>query len=193
MRILIGVSNFGKIKSAEIDVSNFTIFVGNNNSGKSYMMQLIYGILQSLPEFELPADDYKITENLEMEWGTEWFRNYEKKVNIYLNENKENIVGKIFYKPIPIGKIYLRIIEIDEKIKIRFSERKAPSFVINDTKKKKNDIKEASQIRVDIKRQECITNKTIGDYGAVFFPNAEKEYIKLSVEQLVIRACLASF
>ena len=37
------VKNFGKIEYADISLSNFVVFVGNNNSGKTMMMQLIYG------------------------------------------------------------------------------------------------------------------------------------------------------
>ena len=40
MEFLFGVSDFGKIKHAEITLSNFTLFVGDNNSGKTFMMQL---------------------------------------------------------------------------------------------------------------------------------------------------------
>ena len=48
MKLFVYVKNFGKIREAKIDISNFTIFVGNSNSGKTYMMQLIYGILDRL-------------------------------------------------------------------------------------------------------------------------------------------------
>ncbi|MDE7184408.1 MAG: ATP-binding protein, partial [Lachnospiraceae bacterium] len=39
------VENFGKIKSAEIETAPLTLFVGDNNSGKSYMMTLMYGLI----------------------------------------------------------------------------------------------------------------------------------------------------
>ena len=38
------VKGFGKIKEADIEVSPFTMFTGDNNSGKSYLMTLIWGI-----------------------------------------------------------------------------------------------------------------------------------------------------
>lgn len=38
------VSGYGKIKSAEIEVRPLTLFVGDNNSGKSYLMSLLWGI-----------------------------------------------------------------------------------------------------------------------------------------------------
>jgi predicted ATPase len=39
------VENFAKIKSADIEISPLMFFVGDNNSGKSYLMSLIWGIL----------------------------------------------------------------------------------------------------------------------------------------------------
>ena len=38
------VENYGKIKSAEIEIAPLTLFVGDNNSGKSYLMSLLWGI-----------------------------------------------------------------------------------------------------------------------------------------------------
>lgn len=39
------VKNFGKIEEADVEIAPLTLFVGDNNSGKSYMMTLIYGLL----------------------------------------------------------------------------------------------------------------------------------------------------
>lgn len=38
------VSGYGKIKSAEIEAAPLTLFVGDNNSGKSYLMSLLWAI-----------------------------------------------------------------------------------------------------------------------------------------------------
>lgn len=38
------VENFGRIKSADIKVSPMMIFIGDNNSGKSYLMSLLWGL-----------------------------------------------------------------------------------------------------------------------------------------------------
>lgn len=38
------IEDFGKIKKAEIDISPLTLFVGDNNSGKSYLLSLIWAI-----------------------------------------------------------------------------------------------------------------------------------------------------
>ena len=41
---ILHVKNFGKIRSASIELSPMTLFIGDNNSGKSYLMSLIYGL-----------------------------------------------------------------------------------------------------------------------------------------------------
>ena len=38
------VEDYGKIKSAEIEMAPLTLFVGDNNSGKSYLLALLWGI-----------------------------------------------------------------------------------------------------------------------------------------------------
>ena len=38
------VENFGKIKHAEIELAPMTLFVGDNNSGKSYLLSLVWAI-----------------------------------------------------------------------------------------------------------------------------------------------------
>lgn len=44
MEYRLKIENFGKIKKADIKVAPFTLFVGDNNSGKSYLLSLIWGI-----------------------------------------------------------------------------------------------------------------------------------------------------
>ena len=193
MRILIGVKDFGKIKKAEIDVSNFTIFVGNNNSGKSYIMQLIYGLLQKLPKFELPVEDYEITENLELEWGREWFQNYERKVNVYLSENKEKIVESIFHRPICIGKLYLKIVDIDEEIKIKFSEWKELILIENYAEKNEDYTKEFSNRIVEIELLKSTTKELLNSYSIRYMSDIDDEYVKFYAEQVSVRLILDLF
>lgn len=42
--IRIGVENFGPLTKAEINLKPLTVFVGSNNTGKSYIAQLVYAI-----------------------------------------------------------------------------------------------------------------------------------------------------
>ena len=52
------VTDFGKIESADIQIAPLTFFLGDNNSGKSYMMTLIYGLLET--EFFFDGYDFCI-------------------------------------------------------------------------------------------------------------------------------------
>ena len=38
------VEDYGRIKHAEIEAAPLTLFVGDNNSGKSYLLALLWGI-----------------------------------------------------------------------------------------------------------------------------------------------------
>ncbi|MBW5389958.1 AAA family ATPase, partial [Brachyspira hampsonii] len=60
------VKNFAKIKEAEIELSPFTLFVGDNNSGKSYLMTLIYHLFKYYDKIiDIIFKDEKIVEELE--------------------------------------------------------------------------------------------------------------------------------
>ena len=65
--MIIHIRNFGKIESADIDLGNLTIFVGENNSGKTYIMQLIYGLINffSTKEFNDFLGNFKWKYNSE--------------------------------------------------------------------------------------------------------------------------------
>uniref|UniRef100_UPI003F4B07FF AAA family ATPase n=1 Tax=Brachyspira catarrhinii TaxID=2528966 RepID=UPI003F4B07FF len=55
------IKNFGKIKEAEIELSNLILFIGDNNSGKSYLMTLIYGLMkysQSIADIMFQNKDF---------------------------------------------------------------------------------------------------------------------------------------
>ena len=38
------VENYGKIEKAELEVAPLTLFVGDNNSGKSYLLSLLWAL-----------------------------------------------------------------------------------------------------------------------------------------------------
>lgn len=114
MELLFGVSNFGKIKHAEIILSNFTLFVGDNNSGKTFMMQLLYGVLKELGNMEPVLNGIEECGEKELIYGVEWFKNMEAQVNDYLSENKKKIIRGIFHKDMEIGELYFRMVNINE-------------------------------------------------------------------------------
>ena len=44
MDVYINVQNFGPIEKAEIDLRPLTVFVGESNTGKTYLAALIYAL-----------------------------------------------------------------------------------------------------------------------------------------------------
>lgn len=48
-RMNINIENFGKIESADISLTKMMFFIGDNNSGKSYLLSLLYGLLKMEP------------------------------------------------------------------------------------------------------------------------------------------------
>lgn len=42
MLIFLGVENFAKIERAKVCINSYTILVGPNSSGKTYLMQLVH-------------------------------------------------------------------------------------------------------------------------------------------------------
>lgn len=111
------VENFGKIESADIEVSPMMLFVGDNNSGKSYLMSLLW---------ELVAFDWNFTRDLELESYQkceQWFKNnlhdgdnvIDDEIqtllvnwfNDQLRLNKDDIVKNIFNHDVPIGEMVI--------------------------------------------------------------------------------------
>lgn len=103
--MIIHVRNFGKIESADIDISNFSIFVGENNSGKSYLMQLIYGVVSSIfyeddfKKFLRKSKFVRISEKPLIIRSTDktFLSNFQNAINNFLDENKNKIIESIFH------------------------------------------------------------------------------------------------
>lgn len=98
----IRVENFGKIRSANVNLDGYTIFVGDNNSGKTYLMQLIYGVLDYLKRIHFPKNES--TNSIE---STKII----PLVNKLLQEKKEEIVQNTFKKQIAIGLLEINALE----------------------------------------------------------------------------------
>lgn len=121
MRLWVGVENFAKIESAKICINNYTVLVGENNSGKTFLMQLASGVGEKLGYIIddkirdiIISDDMKDTgcyiiseDNISK--IVEYF-------NEKLNEMKERLVYEIFRKQIPIEKLYVDIVLEDTEV-----------------------------------------------------------------------------
>lgn len=102
--MIIHVQNFGKIESADIDLGDFVVFVGENNSGKTYLMQLIYGLFSSFYNInsneikklfsELKAESEQITiKNDDLKFYT----SFQTALNSYIEQNKNAIIESVFH------------------------------------------------------------------------------------------------
>ena len=133
MRIQVGVENFGKIQSAKIDISNFAVFVGDNNSGKTYLMQLIYGLCQYfvVPEGYVPICSRelldKIKSNARYMVSNDDIELLCEEINHCLNDKKDLLVEKIFQKKVNIEKIYIECEVEEHEMEIMHFFSKTPS------------------------------------------------------------------
>lgn len=118
MRIKIEVENFAKVENAAIYVDDLLLFVGDNGSGKTLMMQLIYAIVNLICAWEADCSMAKITEREHVKYirfDSDWYKNVEERINYYLKENSKKFILENFASCIPLEKISVRF-EDDEEI-----------------------------------------------------------------------------
>lgn len=130
MNVYINVRNFGKIKKARVNISNFTIFVGNNNSGKTQLMELIYSVVKKLsastPRIEIPPIDEVDAFHI----GKEEIVGLNKWVNNYLKNNINEIVEETFNVQIPVEEVTIEFEDIDVSYDIYFLKNRTIEYLI---------------------------------------------------------------
>ena len=120
--MIIHVRNFGKIESADIDVENMVVFVGENNSGKTYIMQLIYGLLLFLNDVNNHVEIIKNTDlfsnlvtnkNIEIKSNElEYIQQIQNVVNKYIENCKTELIKSIFHtKDLTIESLWIEFNE----------------------------------------------------------------------------------
>ncbi|MCT4606124.1 MAG: AAA family ATPase [Marinisporobacter sp.] len=129
----LNVEEFGKIKKAKIEISPLILFIGDNNSGKSYLMSLLWGLLT------LGRDvfNYKMLKSDSYEQCDKWLADHIGKeviindeiqtmfINLFndlLNRNKKLIVNKIYNYPIEIKNMFISDYERNSTLKIQWKE-----------------------------------------------------------------------
>lgn len=120
------VRDFGKIKKADVEVAPLTLFVGDNNSGKSYLMTLIYGLLHVqffFEEFQLDESFgaygkcCKILDSMfSNEKGIYTFSADEKMLfqqllNETLERNRQKFLTALFNRETKIGSLWVEFSE----------------------------------------------------------------------------------
>ena len=126
------VSGYGKIEHAEIEVAPLILFVGDNNSGKSYLMSLLWGIQnfgmedllygEGMEEEKQVADWMKKQIAVAQEQGicAVCVNEIHDMLQIVLDEglkrNKSNLVKKIFNSiDVKIEQLQIILNDIDKK------------------------------------------------------------------------------
>lgn len=124
------VEEFGKIKSAEIEIAPLTLFVGDNNSGKSYLLSLLWGIKNFVvSNFLNYSDTYDnelidwMTENMttaietgKCEFTLKSIKNvFEQVMNHKLTIGKDEFVKKIFNsEQVSIGGLHIQFKNLED-------------------------------------------------------------------------------
>lgn len=127
------VENFAKVESADVRISPLMCFVGDNNSGKSYLMSLLWGILSLGKDIfpKMPSDSktYKRCENWmkehknqnteitqdTIEWYIQWF-------NELLGMQKETLLHKIFNYEVEAEKIAITDYTRRKKLELQWED-----------------------------------------------------------------------
>lgn len=113
MYFWLGVKNFAKIESAKIRTDGLTVLVGPNNCGKTFLMQLVQGVGESI--YRMLDDDVVqclFRENEKSEKYVISSKNLEiitNKINEKLKKKKNEIVKNIFKREIPIEELFIDI------------------------------------------------------------------------------------
>ncbi len=128
MLIFLGVENFAKIERAKVCINSYTILVGPNSSGKTYLMQLVQGVNERMANLtdeeglqilkcgenrgsnSVTGTDEGCTQYILSQDNILSFTEY---LNVKLDEKKEQIVKEVFGRDVPVGKLYVDI-ELEE-------------------------------------------------------------------------------
>lgn len=131
MEVYISVKNFGKIREAKINISNFTIFVGNNNSGKTQLMELIYTVIKRIsaltPNIHIP----RIGDIDAFHIGKEEIKQLNEWVNKYLANNIHEIIDETFNASIPVEEVTLQFEDIDSNYEIYFLTNRTIEYLLD--------------------------------------------------------------
>lgn len=117
MSIRVDVKKFVKIEKASVKIGDFSLFVGDNNSGKTLMMELMYGIVNLISNWDAEIGCAKITEmeNITyIRFSGEWFAEMEGRVNSYLRDNKRSFLLECFSIEIPVEEITVHFENAEE-------------------------------------------------------------------------------
>ena len=94
----IEINQFRGIKQLTVsDFSNVNLIVGDNNSGKTLLMELLYGVVDLIKKWKAECTNVKRTEREDIKYirfDQEWYKDVENKINIWfsIDNNLFNIL-----------------------------------------------------------------------------------------------------
>ena len=127
------IENLAKIAQADVEVSQLMCFVGNNNSGKSYLLSLLWGVLmfgrEYFPSKPSESKAYRLCESwIQQNWGKKCVVENET-IDLYCNwfneilaNNKQALTRRIFNRELTVGKIEIRNVSKARKITVQWKE-----------------------------------------------------------------------
>lgn len=148
------VTDFGRIKKADVEVAPMTLFVGDNNSGKSYMMTLIYGILnlrfffdgyldgensecfmqccKVIDQFVRSQEGKRTEEHL---FNCQELEPFQKLLNLILKKKRNKFLKSLFNMKMGIGSLGIELPEGYElRLKVRYTcdeDNKPDEVIVN--------------------------------------------------------------
>lgn len=125
------VENFAKIESADVRITPLMCFVGDNNSGKSYLMSLLWGILTLGKDIfpKVPSDSkiyrkceswLKANRNQNVEITEDIAEIYIQWFNELLNIHKKDLLHKIFNYEVEAEKIFISNYSRTKKLDVQW-------------------------------------------------------------------------
>ncbi|GAE28180.1 hypothetical protein JCM9140_4387 [Halalkalibacter wakoensis JCM 9140] len=127
--------DFGKIKSGSVEIAPLMLFVGDNNSGKSYVMTLLWGVLTEarklFPNDPPSSKVYKEVDqylvhimgkktsitNEEAQVFVDWF-------NDLLKQKKKELTNRVFQRRLDIGYLAITNFKRTKPLEIKFEEKR---------------------------------------------------------------------
>ena len=117
MRIKVEVNQLAKVESATIYLDELLIFVGDNNSGKTLLMELIYGIVNLICQWKVDCGKARISERENVRYirfDEGWYESVEDEINLYLQNNKEEFILTSFSNLIPLVSVNIKFEDVED-------------------------------------------------------------------------------
>ena len=142
--IKVHIENFAKIEKADIKIAPLMFFVGDNNSGKSYLLSLLWGLLTQSHIILEGFDNCKSSsiskckewlkliitnEGIEYEFDQEKIVLFNQIINEIIKINKDKFVSYIFNSDMTIGQLTVDI-HLEEKFYFKVAPLKAENTTL---------------------------------------------------------------